>query len=334
MNCEVAHERIVTAAYGELADEQTHELERHLATCPECGRDREELLALKVLMAAHPVAEPDANLVARSRLRLEEALDALPPMRWFERLSQKLTNNFASLQAAPVAAGLLLVLGVGAGSLGGYRVAEHRAGQARAAGAVAAQIERGAFQPAAATTAGSAAPAEIANISSIVQQPNSHLVEVRYNQLVPQQIEGSLDDPAIRQLLMLASQNSASAGVRDNSVGLLAAECRAGHGCKAQGIRDALMVALRYDKNAGVREKALKGLEPYVAEDQRVRDAMLEALLNDSDPKIRTAAINILQPVEGDTSVRQVLHSVANSDRNPYIRTVSREVLSREPEIQ
>jgi len=332
MNCEVAHERIVSAVYGELADEQTHELERHLDGCPECGKEREQTFALKVLMEAHPVAEPDANLIARSRLRLEEALDALPPMRWFERLSQQLTNNFASLQAAPVAAGLLLVLGVGAGSLGGYRVAEHRAGQAKAA--IAAQIERGAVQPAAVETAGSTAPAEIANISSIVQQPNSHLVEVRYNQLVPQQIEGSLDDPAIRQLLMLASQNSASAGVRDNSVGLLAAECRAGHGCKAQGIRDALMVALRYDKNSGVREKALKGLEPYVAEDQRVRDAMLEALLNDSDPKIRTAAINILQPVEGDTSVRQVLHSVANSDRNPYIRTVSREVLSREPEIQ
>jgi anti-sigma factor RsiW len=334
MNCEVAHERIVTAAYGELADEQTHELDRHLAACLECGKEREQLLALKVLMAAHPVTEPDANLVARSRLRLEEALDALPPMRWFERLSQKLINNFASLQAAPVAAGLLLVLGVGAGGLGGYRVAEHRAVQAKAAGVVAAQMERGAVQPAAVTTVGNAAPAEIANISSIVQQPNSHLIEVRYNQLVPQQIEGSLDDPAIRQLLMLASQNSTSAGVRDNSVGLLAAECRAGHGCQAEGIRDALMVALRYDKNAGVREKAMKGLEPYVAQDQRVRDAMLEALLNDSDPKIRTAAINILQPVEGDTSVRQVLHSVANSDRNPYIRTVSREVLSREPEIQ
>jgi anti-sigma factor RsiW len=335
MNCEVAHERIVTAAYGELADEQTHELERHLATCLECGKEREQLLALKVLMAADPVMEPDANLVARSRLRLEEALDALPPMRWFERLSQKLTNNFASLLAAPVAAGLLLLLGVGAGSLGGYRVAEHRAaGQVKAASTVAAQIERGAVQPAAVETVGNAAPAEIANISSIVQQPNSHVVQVRYNQLVPQQIEGSLDDPAIRQLLMLASQNSASAGVRDNSVSLLAAECRAGHGCKAQGIRDALMVALRYDKNSGVREKALKGLEPYVAEDQRVRDALLEALLNDNDPKIRTAAINILQPVEGDTSVRQVLHSVANSDRNPYIRTVSREVLSREPEIQ
>jgi hypothetical protein len=160
------------------------------------------------------------------------------------------------------------------------------------------------------------------------------MVEVRYNQVVPQRMEGSLDDPAIRQLLMLASENSASAGVRDDSVGLLAAECRAGHSCQAAGIRDALMVALRYDKNAGVRQKALEGLEPYVAQDVRVRDAVLEALLNDSDPRIRTTAVTILEPVEGDTSVRQVLHSVANSDQSPQIRTVSREVLRREPEIQ
>jgi hypothetical protein len=71
-----------------------------------------------------------------------------------------------------------------------------------------------------------------------------------------------------------------------------------------------------------------------VAEDVRVRDAVLEALLNDPDPRIRTAAINILEPVEGDTSVRQVLHTVANSDQSLQIRTVSREVLRREPEIQ
>jgi hypothetical protein len=94
------------------------------------------------------------------------------------------------------------------------------------------------------------------------------------------------------------------------------------------------MVVLRYDKNAGVRLKALDGLQSYVAADTRVRDAVLEALLNDTDPRIRTEAVNILEPVEADTSVRQVLHSVANSDQNPHIRTVSRQVLSRVPEIQ
>jgi anti-sigma factor RsiW len=326
MKCEVAHERIVAAAYGELADEQTQELERHLAGCPKCGKEREQLLALKALAGVSPVVEPDANLVARSRLRLEEALDALPPRRWYERLGQRIRNNFAGLQAAPVAACLLLVVGAGAGLLGGNELAVNRARHTTSAMQIQSQT---------APTAVSTAPGEIANISSIVRQPNSHRVEVRYNQLVPQRIEGSLDDPAIRQLLMLASENSASTGVRDDSVGLMAAECKAGHGCqKAAGIRDALMVALRYDKNESVREKALHGLEPYVAEDVRVRDAVLEALMNDGDPRIRTAAINILEPVEADTSVRQVLYSVSNSDSNPHIRNVSRQVLNSVPEIQ
>jgi anti-sigma factor RsiW len=327
MNCELAHERIVLAAYGELPDEQVHELDRHLAACTECSQEREQLLALKTLATAYPVVEPDPNFVTRSRIRLEESLDAIPPKRWFERFGQRVLNNFANLQAAPVAAVLLLIVGGGAGTLGGYEYAQART--AHAAGRVPAPTVDKA-------DSGQVAPisAEVANISSIVRQPNSELVDVTYNQVVPQHIQGSLDDPAIRQLLMLASENASSQGVRDDSVGLLAAECRAGHSCQGEGIRDALMVALRYDKSEAVREKALEGLQPYVAEDMRVRDAVLEALLNDSDPRIRATAISELEPVEADTGVKRVLSTVANSDNNPHIRTASREVLSRAPQFQ
>jgi len=324
---------MVTAAYEELAEEQAHELEQHMAGCAACAREREQLRAMKVLAGAYPVMEPEANLVARARMRLNEALDALPPSGWLGRLGQRVMNSMAGLQAVPVAACLLLLAGLGAGSVGGFELAQHRTAQPVTATAAKTPVpEAQASLPA---PAGLPAAAEIANISGIVRQPNSHRIEVRYNQLVPQRMEGSLDDPAIRRLLMLASQHSSSAGVRGDSVKLLAAECKAGHSCqKAAGIRDALMVALRYDKNEDVREKALEGLEPYVSEDVRVRDAVLAALMNDGDPRIRTEAINLLTPVEGDTSVRQVLHSVADTDRNPYIQTVSRQVLSREPEIQ
>ena len=324
MNCEIAHERIVMAAYGELLDDAAHELDGHLASCLECRKEREQLHALRVLADAYPVEEPEANLMARSRLRLEEALDAVPPKSWLDRFTQRLGNNFASLQSAPVAAGLLLLIGAGAGALGGYHVA-----QSRSAHESEIAVTPKTVSPSPAN------PVEVvANISSIVRQPNSEQIEVRFNKLVSSELTGTLDDPSIRQLLMLASQNATSDNVHDNSVELLAAECRAGHGCKGAGIRDALMVALRYDHNAGVRLKALEGLQPYVAEDVGVRDAVLEALLNDTDPHIRTAAINMLEPVDGDTSVRQVLHSVAHSDRNPQIRLVSRQVLSRVPEIQ
>lgn len=333
MNCELAHERIVLAAYGELPDDALHELDRHVATCAACGQEAEQVKALKILADTHPVPEPDANLLARSRMRLEEALDALPPKRWFERALQLVRNNAASLQAAPIAAALLLLVGLGAGSLGGYHVAMSRTAKVEAQNA--ASPDTGQAQALAATTAPQAnGSIAVASVSSIVRDPNTQLVEVRYNQLVPRAVRGSLDDPAIRQLLMLASEDTASAGVRDDSVDLLASACKAGHACQAAGMRDALMMALRYDGNAGVREKALEGLQPYVAQDMRVRDAVLEALLNDNDPRIRSAAISVLEPVEADTSVRQVLQSVANSDRSPQIRLVSRQVLSRVPEIQ
>jgi hypothetical protein len=320
---------MVAAAYGELPDDQVHQLERHVIACTECQKEREQILALKVLADAHPVIEPDPNLVARAHLRLDEALDLLPPRRWFELLGQRVMNNFASLQAAPVAALLLLVAGAGAGTLGGFEYGQNRAAHA----ATVAQAPT----PAGAQVLPAAALPQLANvagISGIVRQPNSEIVDVSYNQVVPRQIQGSLDDPAIRQLLMLASEDSASPGVRDDSVALLAAECRAGHSCQPSGIRDALMYALRYDRSAKVRQKALQGLEPYVADDVRVRDAVLEAVLNDNDPAIRTAAIGLLEPVDADSSVRQVLYSVSNTDQSPQIRTVSREVLSRVPQFQ
>jgi HEAT repeats len=323
MNCELAHERIVMAAYGELPDDAAHELDRHLVRCVGCRGEREQLQALRLLAEAYPVAEPSANFIARSRLRLEEALDGLPPKTWLERFAQRAQNNFASMQSAPLAACLLLLIGAGAGSLGAYHIAQSHAAQVSSA----TQPKSPLLPP--------SDDVEVANISSIVREPNSEQVVVRYNRLVPTEKKGSLDDRDIRQLLMLASDNSNPAGVRGDSVELLAAECRAGHACRgAGGIRDALMVALRYDRDEGVRLKALEGLQPYVAEDVRVRDAVLEALLNDNDPRIRTAAINMLEPVDADTSVRQVLHTVANSDRNPHIRLVSRQALSHVPDFQ
>ena len=343
MNCANVHEHIVMAAYGELADEQVPLLERHLANCAECRQEHEQLLAMKTLAAAWPVETPSPNLVARSRTRLAEALDTLPPMHWYERLAQWLTRTAGGLQAAPAAAALLLVAGIGMGSVGGYEFAQRHAlslGQAQGqAGGLAAAKDEPANLAAPAGQVEQGAVPEVANVSRIVRQPNSEQVEVSYNEVQPRQMRGSLDDPQIRQLLMLASQNASSPVVRNDSVALLASECRAGHGCRTadvQGsdIREALMVALRYDRSAAVRQKALDGLEPYVGEDMQVRDAVLEALMNDPDAKIRSQAISILQPVEADTSVRQVLSTVATSDANSQIRNASRMVLRRVSEVQ
>jgi anti-sigma factor RsiW len=331
MNCELAHERIAIAAYAELPDDEVHELERHLNGCENCRNEREQVTALQVLASAYPLEEPDANLIARARLRLDEALDALPPRRWYERWGQRIRNGVAGLREAPVMTLLILALGTGAGGFGGYRLALQHHVPAPPAPAVAASLSN----PTA--PAGSQAVPNLASVAAVTlvaPRPNSEQVDVSYSQVVPHQLTGSLDDPAIRQLLMMGMENQSSARVRSESVRLLAHECQLGHSCQPSGIRDALIVALRYDPSSAVRQVALQGLEPYVAQDLRVRDAVLESLMTDSDPQIRATSISLLQPVEADTSVRQVLSSVSNSDENPHIRYVSRQILSQVPEIQ
>ena len=328
MNCELAHEQIVMAEYGELPDDAAHELARHLAICPECGRERETLRALRLLADTHSTAEPDANLVARSRLRLEETLDALPPRRWYERLALHLGNNFARLQSAPVAAALMLVIGGAAGALGGYYIAQSHIAKA----GEAAQNQAGA--QAVVEAAAPATGGEIASISRIEREPNSEQVQVSYNQIVPRQVTGSADDDQIRRFLTIAAVKAAATGEDDSSVDIVVKECLKGHNCRASGLADALIMVLRYGRSADMRRKTLTGLAPYVADDVEVRNAVLEALLYDSDDQLRTDAIQVLAPVEADTSVRQVLQTVANSDSNPQIRLLSRQALSQAPEIQ
>lgn len=327
MNCELAQADIVLSVYGELPDERAHQLERHLASCERCRQEMEAVAALEKAMSAMPMAEPSPSLLARTRLRLDEALDAIPQGGFFRRLSQRFRRGLGTLKGAPAMAMALLLAGAAAGGWGGYRAGLRTVG--------ARQVALG-NAPNASTVpvVADVDAAQVAGVSSISLEPGSENVEVRFERVIPETAYGTLDDPQIRQLLLLGTRERTNPVVHDDSVNLLAQECRAGHECTGGPIRNALMVALRYDRNAGVRRKALEGLESYIPIDTRVRDAVLEAVLHDSDADVRTEAIGLLEPVEADAAVRDVMEMVSTRDDNAHIRTVSRQFLEQVSQIQ
>ena len=325
MNCNLAQEHIVLSVYGELPDDRAHQLELHLAQCERCRQEMEAVSALHKVLSTAPLVEPSPSLLARTRVRLDEALDALPQASFFRRLSQRIHRGFGTLQGAPVMTCALLLAGCGIGAVGGYRVAEHNVHASQDA----AQNTSNAVPVLADPDS-----AQIAGVSSIILEPGSENVEVRFERMTPETAFGTLDDPQIRQLLVLAARNFANPAAHDDSVNLLAQECQAGHQCNGGPVRNALMVALRYDKDARVRRKALEGLESYISADTRVRDAVLEAVLHDSDADVRAEAISLLEPVDADSAVREVLQTVANRDQDQHIRTVSRQYLEQVSQIQ
>jgi hypothetical protein len=319
MNCETVQQSLLMEAYGELPDELSESVERHLGGCETCQREGHALQALDAYLALYPVVEPSPNLLAQSRMRLDEALDHLPPHGLLTRISLNFHRWTSYMRSAPA----LMTLLVGTGFLAGNFTYRFQVAHAP--------------KPSGLVAASNAAPGVITNITDIAATSNHGVVQVHYNRVVPESVEGSLDSPEIRQLLLLGMSPGADPRVNESSVNLLSNECKVGHSCAendGKGIRGALLVSLRYDRNAGVRLKALEGLQPYIGQDRRVRDAVLEALMHDTSAGVRTAAIGLLTPVESDSSVRQVLRTVSARDNNPFIRTASYQALQGAAEIQ
>jgi len=167
----------------------------------------------------------------------------------------------------------------------------------------------------------------VASIESILSDPNTNNVTIKYDTLHPQTLVASADDPRVQQLLLLATHSNRDSDVRLDSIDLLKAH--AGD----NDVRDALVSALRYDKNPGVRLKALDGLKGYVRNDVHVRDAVMEALLHDDNSGVRSEAIGLLDPVKADSSIREALEVLAKRDPNQFIRSQSQRYLASTPHL-
>ena len=311
MNCDWVKQNITLYIYDELPDDARHELEQHTERCAGCMAELKTAREFRGLMTeVFPASDPSPNLLASSRMQLSEALESAEPARGW-RWTPDLAGWLHQVRFAPALALVLLMIGFAGGVMASYQLLRQRA----------ATVAENPKQPS------PPSQASIAGIRSIIPDPGSRKVEIQYDTVQPEKVEGSIDDPRIQQLLLFAARSNYNAGVRMDSVDLLAQRP------EDRQVRDALIFALRYDANPGVRLKALDGLGPYVENDTSVRNAVLEALLNDSNPGVRSEAIMLLKSVKADATVRQALQQLSRQDKNKFIRSESQRVLATLPEI-
>jgi len=321
MNCDWVKANIPLFIYDELTDDARHELQQHCTRCPGCAGELESAQGFKAAMSAVPRLEPTPSLLAASRMRLQEALEHAEQDRGWRRWVFDPTAWLRQVRFSPALAAAILIVGFAGGIATTWRIA-------RGGNENNASNGTTLFTPSSAASSSTPSQeASVANIRDISPIPGSNKVEIRYDSLVPQRVEGNLDDPRIQQLLLFAAHNNMNSGVRMDSYDVLAKKP------EDAAIREALKGALRYDTNVGVRLKALEALAPYVRDDVSVRDAILEALLHDSNPGVRTEALGTLRSVRVDGSVRQALEYLANNDKDNFIRRQSRSLLATAPEM-
>jgi hypothetical protein len=307
MNCDWVQQNVSLYLYHELADDARHELEQHIQRCKNCAAELADQQEFQVQMNALPVEEPSASFLAGARMRLQEALENTEQHRaWYHRFFFDPTAWLRQMRFSPALAAVLVIVGFG-GGLGTMYSALGGAGKLTPPTAIQG--------------------ASISGITSIDRQPNSDNIQIHYDRLLPDSVQGPASDPKIQELLKYAAKSNYNSGVRLNSVDVLSSKP------EDPSVREALIYALRYDSNPGVRLKALDGVGSCVKQDIRVRNAVLSALLDDSNLGVRSGALHALEPVRADSSVRMALQQLAKEDPSDYIRTEARRELDSMPTI-
>ncbi len=312
MKCDWVRQNILFYVYSELEDDARYEVEQHLARCPECAT---ELKATRKFHAtlSETVAEPTPNLLAASRMRLQEALETTRQGGFWQRLVVEPATWLRQIRMSPALAAAIFIVGFGGGIGATYNfLASGRVGDV-------AVMNRADTQPLESSA--------IAGIRSVTQEPGSNQVSIKYDTVLTQEAQGLLNDQRIQQLLLFAARNNYNSGVRMDSVDVLTQTPN------DTNVREALLYALQNDTNPGVRLKALDGLSGFVRQDPQVRDGILRALISDTNSGVRMQALRLVEPMKTDSNVRSVLTRLSQTDQNASMRSQARTMLAQMPEM-
>jgi acyl-homoserine lactone acylase PvdQ len=316
MKCDWVRQNILFYVYNELEDDARYEIEQHLGRCPECATELKATRKFHTTLSQLTVAEPTPNLVASSRMRLQEALETASQGGFWRRVIFDPGAWLRQIRMSPALAAVIFIVGFGGGIGATYNFLT---GRTPIAGIVNGEQGSNSTAPVEAST--------IAAIRSVSQEPGSNQVSIKYDTVSTQEAQGSLNDQRIQQLLLFAARNNYNSGVRMDSVDVLTQTPN------ETNVREALLYALQNDSNPGVRLKALDGLSGFVKQDPRVRDAVLQSLIGDANAGVRMQALRLVEPMKADSSVRSVLTKLAAADQNVSIRSQARTMVRQMPEM-
>lgn len=302
MNCKDLEPRLSLYLYAELTAEERASVDAHLAACESCRAQLEETQRLHQLLSECPQPEPTAEMLAQCRQALDAALDR-EQLGWRGLLRSWFPGftPFPALRAATVLTLLLFGFGLG------WTLRPRATKLEQAAGGAVPTSFAGA----------DLANMRISSISQVAPDPQTGAVRITLDAERRVTLEGSLDDPRIRQVLVDTVKRYDNAGIRRDTLDALRTQSH------NPSVREALLYALRHDSNAGVRLEALRTVRG-MEWGSDVYQSLLDVLERDSNVGVRVAAVDALvehaETLGEEEALMEVVNRLATSDQNPYVR--------------
>ena len=298
MKCQEFEHQSALYLYDELAPDARADFEAHVAACDTCRRELEKLRSFEHALKACPKPEPSPEFMAHCRMELDDALDR-EQLGWRAMLRAWFwsVGPLPASRAAAVAA--LVILGFGLGWTLRPRVGSLPT-----------------ITPAGQASAFDLNNYRVRSISQVAQDPQSGGVRITLDAERRVTLEGSLDDPRIREVLVNTMKNYDNPGIRRDTLDVLRGDP------EEPSIREALMQAL-HDGNPGVRLEALKTVN-HMECGLDTHGELLKVVEKDPNAGVRTAAIDALvehlQAEGPDEEVTAGFDKLATTDPDAAVR--------------
>jgi hypothetical protein len=304
MTCDLFETNLPAYVYDEVSAEDRASCDAHLTECERCRHLLNDAHRLGQVMDQRSEIELTPNMVVRCRQALEETLDR-EQMGWRALFGHWLGATAGSRNRISKAVIVTpLALSVFAFSLGwilrSHSSAVVPAGKPAISSAVGADLTN----------------LNVKSISQVTPDPRTGDVRITVNAEKRMTLEGSIDDPHIRELLVNTVKSYDNPGIRRDALDAL--RSKSDH----PAVREALIFAMRRDPNAGDRLDALKAIQT-IDWGSDVHQALLAAAEHDKNPGVRFAAMDTLvnrAVREKDAALLPVLQSLAAGHSNAYIR--------------
>lgn len=312
MDCNKFEEGVTLYSYDELPEDERADADAHLEDCPACRARLDETRRMHELLAARSSVEPSPELLAQCRMALEHAIDReLSSLSW-KKLFGELWSGFTALPLTRASAVLaLLLLGFGLG----WTIRPHVPAARRVSGETTGPNEASIVNP-------DLSNLRINAITQVTPSPSADgQVRITLDAERRMTLQGSLDDPRIRQVLVDAVKSYSNPGIRRDSLDALQG------GRDHPSVREALLYAIQNDPNSGVRLEALKTVRTMEWTPE-VQQAVLHAMAPENNPGVRVAALDALVE-HADKSILPVLERLEAHDSNRYVRLKSLSAIRR-----
>jgi hypothetical protein len=309
VNCQDLNQNLALYDYGELRGDERAALEEHLAGCEHCRTLLEQSRSLSDLLSRYQAEprEPLPSLLVEYRQRLEVGIDR-EQTGWRALLRAWLPPAAAAHPARAMTAVTLVALGFSFGWLLRPRVQAtitSTPGPEAVTNVSPAQV-----------AGGDLGSARINSISQVAPDPETGDVKITLNAEKRVTMEGSLDNPNIRQVMLYALKSYDNPGIRLDTLTALR------KGGVDPTVRDALLYALEHDPNAGVRLQALRTVGSATWNGD-IAHGFLQAAEKDENLGVREAAIDSLvshvSSQDGDDLIPALQH-LASEDSDRYVR--------------